>query len=130
MTRHIFFGDFLIYLDVIAPRTDGRHVGALDCIDAVIRASGEFKFEFVRQCRAVHIVQIVIDDGTHGFRLVVTGHLTTCRTNTRHRSTQSRASTTEIEAHLIELIKRGLNIGCRAALEHDVARLAVKSNQA
>ena len=46
---------FLIDLHVVSPGTDDGEVRALNCILAIVRATGDLELELVRQRRAMHV---------------------------------------------------------------------------
>jgi hypothetical protein len=126
---HPLVGDGLIGSYVVAPGADGGHVGALDRVDAVVRATGELELELVGQRRSVHVVDVVVDDGTQGARLVIAGHFAARRADAGHGGAQRGPGATQVEADGVEPVEGLLHVLAADALEHDVAGLAVEGDQ-
>ena len=128
--RNLFLDLFLIDFDVVGPGAQNREVRTVRGVHAVVGAAGELGFELVRQGRAVHVIEHVVDDHAHRLAFVVAGLFATGRTHAAHGGTHASASATEVEAHFVEFVKSGLHVVGADALEHDVAGLAVESDQA
>ena len=78
----------------------------------------------------MHVVQVVVDDGTQRLGFVVARHLATGSTYAGHRGAQRGTRTTEVKAHFVELVEGLLDVFGLDALEHDVAGLAMEGDQA
>ena len=102
----------------------------MDRVDAIVAASGELELEFVGQRRAMHFVEEFVDDRAVRLDLVVAGHFATRMPDAAHRGAQGRSGAAEVEAGLVEFVERLLHVFRGAALEHDVAALAVQRDQA
>ena len=99
-------------------------------VDAVVGAARELEFELVGQRRAVHFVDQPVDDVAVRPHLVVAALFAARVADAAHGSAQRRTGTAHVEAELVELVEGLLHFLRGAALEHDVARLAVQRDQA
>ncbi len=121
---------FLVDLHVVAPGSDDGEVRAMDRVDAIVAASGKLELELVGQRRTMHFVEEFVDDRAVRLDFVVAGHFAARVSDAAHRGAQSRAGAAEVEADLVEFVEGLLHVFRGAALEHDVAALAVEGDQA
>lgn len=120
----------LVGLDVVAPGADDGHVRALDGVHAVVRTAGELELELVGQGRAVHVVEEGVDDLAQPLAFVEAGLLAAGVADAGHRGAHGGAGAAEVEAQFVDLVEGLLHVLGGAALEHDVAGLAVEGDQA
>ena len=121
---------FLVDLHVVAPGADHGEVGSVDRIHAIIAAARELEFELVGQRRTMHFVQKLVDDRAMRLHFVVAGHFATGMADAAHRGAQRGAGAAEVETDFVEVVEGLLHVLGRAALEHDVAGLAMEGDQA
>ena len=62
-------------------------------------------------------------------RLVKAGLFAARRTDAGHAGAHGRSGATQIETEFVDLVEGALHVGGAGALEHDVARLAVKGDE-
>ena len=121
---------FLVDLHVVAPGADHGEVGAMDRVHAIIAAARELELELVGQRRTMHFVQELVDDRAMRLHFVVAGHFAAGMADAAHRGAQRGAGAAEVETDFVEVVEGLLHVLGRAALEHDVAGLAVEGDQA
>ena len=120
----------LIDLHVVAPGPDDGEVAPVDGVGAVVGAAGELELPFVGKRRTVHVVDELVDEPPVRLDLVVAGMLATGMADAACRAAQTGTGAAHVEADLVEFVEGRLHVGGVAALEHDVAALAVEGDEA
>ena len=120
----------LVDLHIVLPGAQHGHVGALGGVGAVIGAAGELELHLIRQGGAMDVVGEVVDHRAMGAQRVIASLLAAGLTDAACCGTHTGTGAAHVEAHLVQLVPGGLDLIGAAALEHDVARLAMQGDQA
>ena len=78
----------------------------------------------------MHFAEQAVDDGAVGAHFVVTGLFAARMADAAHGGAHGGSGAAHVEADFVELVEGLLDVLGGAALEHDVAALAVQGDQA